>query len=57
MTKIIDVNIVGGIVGQPTSDIVISINEDEIFVMIDDTSVNSSTRIKMKKTRFYFVKK
>ena len=56
MAKIIDVVLVGGIYDQPTSDAVISINEDEIIEMTDDTSGNSSTRIKMKNGRTYYVK-
>lgn len=52
----IDVTLVGGIVDQPTSDTVININEDEIIETIDDTTGNSSTRIKMKYGRSYSVK-
>jgi len=52
----IDVTLVGEIYDQPTTDTVISINEDEIVVMTDDNTGNSSTRIKMKNGRTYSVK-
>lgn len=56
MAKMIDVTLVGGIVGQPTPDTVISINGDEILETNDDTTGNSSTRIKMKNGRTYSVR-
>ena len=56
MAKMIDVTLVGGIVDQPTSDTLISINSDEISEINIDTIGNSNTRVKMKNGRFYYLK-
>ena len=52
----IDVTLVGGIVDQPTSDTVTSINSDEISEISIDPTGNSNTRVKMKNGRFHYVK-
>ena len=52
----IDITLVGGVIGQPTSDTVISINKDEIIEISVDPTGNSNARVKMKNGRFHYVK-
>jgi len=52
----IDVTLVGGIVDQPTSDTVISINSDEISEINVNPTGNSGAIVKTKNKRTYYVK-
>ena len=57
MAKMIDVTLVGGIINQPTTDTIISINADNINDIKDDTSGNSSSKITMQCGKpVYFVR-